>query len=79
MFSSEIARAGGSYLVLLPCTGIFRHFSNKSGRGKPPETDMPGIRVIKESAGHQRLEATGRNLMRAVDGLPGIYVWAWSA
>jgi len=42
--------------------------------GQTPGKRYAGIRVIKESGGPiNAFEAIARNLMRAVDGLPGIY------
>jgi uncharacterized RDD family membrane protein YckC len=42
--------------------------------GQTPGKRFTGIRVIKESGRPiNAFEAVGRNLMRAVDGLPGIY------
>ncbi len=43
-------------------------------KGQTPGKRYAGIRVIKESGRPiNAFEAVGRNLMRAVDGLPGIY------
>jgi uncharacterized RDD family membrane protein YckC len=43
-------------------------------KGQTPGKRYAGIRVIKESGRPiNTFEAVGRNLMRAVDGLPGIY------
>jgi uncharacterized RDD family membrane protein YckC len=43
-------------------------------KGQTPGKRFTGIRVIKESGRPiNAFEAIGRNLMRAVDGLPGIY------
>jgi uncharacterized RDD family membrane protein YckC len=43
-------------------------------KGQTPGKRFTGIRVIKESGRPiNAFEAVGRNLMRAVDGLPGIY------
>src|ERR1017187_9442423 len=43
-------------------------------KGQTPGKRYAGIRVIKESGRPiNTFEAIGRNLMRAVDGLPGIY------
>jgi uncharacterized RDD family membrane protein YckC len=43
-------------------------------KGQTPGKRFAGIRVIKESGRPiNAFEAVGRNLMRAVDGLPGIY------
>jgi uncharacterized RDD family membrane protein YckC len=43
-------------------------------KGQTPGKRYAGIRVIKESGRPiNAFEAIGRNLMRAVDGLPGIY------
>lgn len=43
-------------------------------KGQTPGKRYAGIRVIKESGSPiNEFEAIGRNLMRAVDGLPGIY------
>jgi uncharacterized RDD family membrane protein YckC len=43
-------------------------------KGQTPGKRYTGIRVIKESGRPiNAFEAIGRNLMRAVDGLPGIY------
>lgn len=43
-------------------------------KGQTPGKRFAGIRVIKESGRPINVfEAIGRNLMRAVDGLPGIY------
>lgn len=43
-------------------------------KGQTPGKKLAGIRVIKESGRPiQAFEAIGRNLMRAVDGLPGFY------
>jgi uncharacterized RDD family membrane protein YckC len=43
-------------------------------KGQTPGKRYTGIRVIKESGRPiNAFEAVGRNLMRAVDGLPGIY------
>jgi len=43
-------------------------------KGQTPGKRYAGIRVIKESGGPiNAFEAIGRNLMRAVDGLPGMY------
>jgi uncharacterized RDD family membrane protein YckC len=43
-------------------------------KGQTPGKRFVGIRVIKESGRPiNSFEAVGRNLMRAVDGLPGIY------
>src|ERR1700729_1096284 len=43
-------------------------------KGQTPGKKFTGIRVIKESGRPiNAFEAVGRNLMRAVDGLPGIY------
>lgn len=43
-------------------------------KGQTPGKRFAGIRVIKESGRPiNAFEAVGRNLMRAVDGMPGIY------
>lgn len=43
-------------------------------KGQTPGKKFAGIRVIKESGRPiNAFEAVGRNLMRAVDGMPGIY------
>jgi hypothetical protein len=43
-------------------------------KGQTPGKKYAGIRVIKESGRPiNAFEAIGRNLMRAVDGMPGIY------
>jgi uncharacterized RDD family membrane protein YckC len=43
-------------------------------KGQTPGKRYAGIRVIKETGGPiDAFEAIGRNLLRAVDGLPGIY------
>jgi uncharacterized RDD family membrane protein YckC len=43
-------------------------------KGQTPGKRFTGIRVIKESGRPiNAFEAVGRNLMRAVDGLPGVY------
>jgi uncharacterized RDD family membrane protein YckC len=53
--------------------GIFRLLRNL-WKGQTPGKRYAGIRVIKESGRPiNAFEAIGRNLMRAVDGLPGIY------
>jgi len=66
-----------------PAVGIFILFAIYWGyfavfealwKGQTPGKRYAGIRVIKESGRPiNAFEAIGRNLMRAVDGLPGIY------
>jgi len=66
-----------------PAIGIFVLFAIYWGyfaifeivwKGQTPGKRFAGIRVIKESGRPiNAYEAIGRNLMRAVDGLPGIY------
>jgi len=66
-----------------PALGIFLLFAIYWGyfaifeivwKGQTPGKRFAGIRVIKESGRPiNAFEAIGRNLMRAVDGLPGIY------
>lgn len=66
-----------------PAVGIFILFAIYWGyfaifeilwNGQTPGKRFTGIRVIKESGRPiNAFEAIGRNLMRAVDGLPGIY------
>lgn len=66
-----------------PAIGIFILFAIYWGyfalfeivwKGQTPGKRFTGIRVIKESGRPiNAFEAIGRNLMRAVDGLPGIY------
>lgn len=66
-----------------PALGIFVIFAIYWGyfaffeiiwKGQTPGKRYAGIRVIKESGRPiNAFEAIGRNLMRAVDGLPGIY------
>ncbi len=66
-----------------PAVGIFILFAIYWGyfaifeilwKGQTPGKRFTGIRVIKESGRPiNAFEAVGRNLMRAVDGLPGIY------
>lgn len=66
-----------------PAVGIFIIFGIYWGyfaifeilwKGQTPGKRFAGIRVIKESGRPiNAFEAVGRNLMRAVDGLPGIY------
>jgi uncharacterized RDD family membrane protein YckC len=66
-----------------PALGIFILFGIYWGyfaifeivwKGQTPGKRLAGIRVIKESGRPiNAFEAIGRNLMRAVDGMPGIY------
>jgi uncharacterized RDD family membrane protein YckC len=66
-----------------PAVGVFVLFAIYWGyfaifeilwNGQTPGKRFAGIRVIKESGRPiNAFEAVGRNLMRAVDGLPGIY------
>jgi uncharacterized RDD family membrane protein YckC len=66
-----------------PAVAIFIGFSIYWGyfaifesvwKGQTPGKRFAGIRVIKESGRPiNAFEAIGRNLMRAVDGIPGIY------
>jgi uncharacterized RDD family membrane protein YckC len=66
-----------------PALGVFILFAIYWGyfaifeilwNGQTPGKRFAGIRVIKESGRPiNAFEAIGRNLMRAVDGLPGIY------
>ena len=79
---------GGSMLWFIPTTmgpavGIFVLFAIYWGyfaifetlwKGQTPGKRFAGIRVIKDSGRPiNTFEAVGRNLMRAVDVLPGIY------
>jgi len=79
---------GASVLWFVPATmgpavGIFILFAIYWGyfaifeivwKGQTPGKRFAGIRVIKESGRPiNAFEAIGRNLMRAIDGLPGIY------
>ncbi len=79
---------GASVLWYVPSTmgpaiGVFILFAIYWGyfaifeiiwKGQTPGKRFAGIRVIKESGRPiNAFEAIGRNLMRAVDGLPGIY------
>ena len=62
-------------LIFLFCVywGYFAFFEI-IWKGQTPGKRYAGIRVIKETGRPiDSFEAIGRNLMRAVDGLPGIY------
>jgi len=61
------------FIVFAIYWGYFAFFES-IWSGQTPGKRYAGIRVIKESGRPiNAFEAIGRNLMRAVDGLPGIY------
>ncbi len=70
---STIGPALGIFVVFAIYWGYFAIFEIV-WKGQTPGKRFAGIRVIKDSGRPiNAFEAIGRNLMRAVDGLPGIY------
>lgn len=68
-----IGPAVGIFILFAIYWGYFAIFETV-WKGQTPGKRYAGIRVIKESGRPiDAFEAIGRNLMRAVDGLPGIY------
>ena len=69
----SVGPAMGIFIVFAIYWGYFAIFEIL-WKGQTPGKRFTGIRVIKESGRPiNAFEAVGRNLMRAVDGLPGIY------
>jgi len=61
------------FIIFAVYWGYFAIFESL-WNGQTPGKRLAGIRVIKESGRPiNAFEAIGRNLMRAVDGMPGIY------
>jgi len=85
IFTAPVGFSTFSFLPRLvgPAVAIFIGFAIYWGyfaifesvwKGQTPGKRYAGIRVIKESGRPiNAFEAIGRNLMRAVDGIPGIY------
>jgi uncharacterized RDD family membrane protein YckC len=70
---STMGPAIGVFILFAIYWGYFAIFET-IWQGQTPGKRFAGIRVIKESGRPiNAFEAIGRNLMRAVDGLPGIY------
>ena len=74
MFLPKLLGPAVAIFVLFAVYWGYFAFFESIWSGQTPGKRYAGIRVIKESGRPiNAFEATGRNLMRAVDGLPGIY------
>lgn len=71
--SWSLGPAIGIFLIFCIYWGYFAIFEVQ-WKGQTPGKRIAGIRVIKESGSPiNAYEAVGRNLMRAIDGLPSFY------
>lgn len=70
---ASVGPALGIFFLFCVYWGYFALFES-IWKGQTPGKRYAGIRVIKESGRPiSAFEAIGRNLMRAIDGLPGVY------